>query len=293
MLGRSERESGTHAKLAARAAGWNAQDQDPFDELLDLGTMTATLSTVANIHGLSAVLYIGHPAQPSYHLERSLLGADPALMITSTVAVPPQWVWVGRTAEATGRVIIDDAGVRDCQQTLRTMGLNPQLVDTGTSLEKRIDLAGPNGTLVIERSRVPAGFAELPGSTLLMESAPIWFGLVEARRRPVKFDEASQVWLAFGPRSDYRGSLQQTLALIAGIGIDLQHLRSNGSVAGPHVFFSSFACSDSSVLDQLVGEFEERKVSHRVLAVMSGDGFVPGPDAVAPSWTPRTEDAPA
>ena len=73
MLGRSERESGAQALLAATAAGW--VDGDPTEALLDLGSTTATLSTVASIDALAAVVHLGHPAQPSHELERALLAA--------------------------------------------------------------------------------------------------------------------------------------------------------------------------------------------------------------------------
>ncbi|MGO1278973.1 MAG: hypothetical protein ACTMIB_09715, partial [Cellulosimicrobium funkei] len=87
-----------------------------------------------------------------------------------------------------------------------------------------------------------------------------------------------------GPRYDHRGSLQETLALVAAAGIDLQHLRSHRSQAGPHIFFCAFSCPDATTLDALVTGFGERGVAHRVLAVLPGQEFVPGPDALEPCW---------
>ena len=113
MLGRSERESGAQALLAATAAGW--VDGDPTEALLDLGSTTATLSTVASIDALAAVVHLGHPAQPSHELERALLAAPPSLVLTGASAVPSQWVWVGRSTAArdlTGHVVVPAPALR-------------------------------------------------------------------------------------------------------------------------------------------------------------------------------------
>lgn len=293
MLGRSERESGPHALLAASAAGWVDGDPAEAEALLDLGSTSATLSTVASIDGLSAVVHLGHPAQPSHELERALLAAPPSLVLTSAVAVPAQWVWVGRAAraeEAAGPVVVDEAGMRDRRHALRAMGMTPQLVPTRMPLEQRVALAGADGTLVLERSVAAAapaglGFVELPGSERLTQGAPVWYGLLESRGTAPRPEATAQVWLAFGPHDDHRGSLQQTLALVAAAGIDLQHLRSHRSQAGPHIFFSAFSCPDAQVLSELVRDFDERGVSHRVLAVLPGHEFVPGPEALEPRWS--------
>ncbi len=149
MLGRSERESGAQALLAATAAGWVEGDPAEAESLLDLGSTTATLSTVASIDGLSAVVHLGHPAQPSHELERALLAGPPSLVLTGASAVPAQWVWVGRSGAArdlTGHVVVDEAGMRDRRHVLRTMGVSPSLVPTRTSLEERVALAGPDGS---------------------------------------------------------------------------------------------------------------------------------------------------
>ncbi|MCO7272818.1 hypothetical protein [Cellulosimicrobium cellulans] len=292
MLGRSERESGAQALLAATAAGWVAGDPAEADALLDLGSTTATLSTVASIDGLSAVVHLGHPAQPSHELERALLAAPPSLVLTGASAVPAQWVWVGRSASArdlTGHVVVDEVGMRDRRHVLRTMGVSPSLVPTRTSLEERVALAGPDGSLVVERSVAAGplaalGYAELSGSEVLGEGAPVWYGLLESRDVVPRVDGVAQVWLAFGPRDDHRGSLQQTLGLVAQAGIDLQHLRSHRSQTGTHIFFCAFSCPDAATLDALVAGFAERGVAHRLLAVLPGQEFVPGPDALAPRW---------
>ncbi|MCB7136523.1 hypothetical protein [Cellulosimicrobium marinum] len=299
MLGRSERESGSQALLAATAAGWVEGPASDAEALLDLGSTSATLATVASIDGLAAVVHLGHPAQPSHELERALLAAPRSLVLTSAVAVPAQWVWVGRSSgahDASGPVVVDEAGMRDRRHVLRTMGMSPRLVPSRTTLDERVALAGPDGTLVVERSVAPAldvlGFAELPGSEALAQGSPVWYGLLESADAPPRVAGAAQVWLAFGPRDDHRGSLQQTLGLVAEAGIDLQHLRSHRSQAGPHIFFTAFSCPDAEVLDALVGGFDERGVAHRVLAVLPGHEFVPGPDALAPRWAEATADAP-
>lgn len=293
MLGRSERESPAHATLAAHDAGWSGVAPgssvatavpDESIELLDLGTTSDTLATVATIDDLAAVVHLGHPEQPSPRLEEALLAGDPSLIVTSAVAVAPQWVWVAPAGAAGGQVVIDEAGMRDCQDLLRAMGVSPRLVPARTSVDERVALAGPAGSLVVERTRVPAGWVEVPGSERLAGRLPVWYGLLEARAAWPRFDTPAQVWLAVGPSDDHRGSLQHTLAVLSEAGVDLQHLRSHPSAHGPHVFFTSFRCASVDVLDGLVGELDGRGVAHRTLAVLPGDGFVPGPVPLAPQW---------
>ena len=280
MLGKSGRESGPHARLAATLGGWSGGDV----ELLDLGSTTQTLATVASIDNLAAVVHIGHPAQPAPELERSLLSSDRSLVLTRAVPVPSEWTWVGRTADAQGAAVVDEAGMRDCRPVLRAMGLSPRLVPTATSTVARIAVAGESGTLVVERSAIPEGFQELAGSSRLREIPLIWYGLLETAQAPQDFSSPAQVWLAFGPRDDHRGSLQETLGVISAAGIDLQHLRSQRSQDGPHVFLTSFTCSDSGVLDRLLAEFGARGVARRVLAVLPGQEFIPGPESLTPLW---------
>jgi hypothetical protein len=283
VLGRSERESGPHARAAARAVGWG-----DGGDLLDLGSTTATLETVSQLADLAAVVYLDHPQQPGPELERALLAAPANVVVTASVGVAREWAWVGRAgARVTappGAVVVDEAGMRDCRHRLRALGASPRLVPTRTPAAERIALAGPAGTLLVERSAIPDGFAELPESERLADPSPLWYGLVTADRRPEPFDSPAQVWLAFGPRDDHRGSLQHTLGVIADAGIDLQHLRSHRSEAGPHVFFSSFSCPSSEVLDALTAELATGSVAHRVLAVLPGASFEPGPVAVTPRW---------
>lgn len=293
MLGRTEGESPAHAALAARTAGWSGVAEgsavasavpDESRELLDLGTTSDTLATVASLDDLAAVVHLGHPEQPSPVLEEALLAGASSLIVTAAVAVPSRWVWVGPPDAAGGQVVIDEAGMRDCRDALRTMGVSPRLVPTRTPLDERAAIAGPAGSLVVERDRVPAGWVELPGSERLGEHRPLWYGLLEARDAWPRFDEPAQVWLAFGPYDDHRGSLQPTLAVLSDAGIDLQHLRSHPSSLGPHVFFTSFRCPDVGVLDGLVAELDARRVAHRTLAVLPGDAFVPGPEPLVPRW---------
>ncbi|BDZ40945.1 hypothetical protein GCM10025865_02440 [Paraoerskovia sediminicola] len=298
MLGRSERESGEHVRQAVESAGWTRADDGPDgserqSELLDLGTTSATLATVARIEGLRAVLHIGHPLQPSEDLERALLAADRSLVVTGAVAVRADWVWVGPSRDAGGSVVVDEAGMRDCRHVLRAMGAAPRLVPSRAGVAERVDLAGSAGSLVIERSRVPAGFVELVGSARLTEGDPVWYGLVESRAEAAKVEGEAQVWFAFGPRDDHRGSLQETLRVFADVGIDLDHLRSHPSAEGPHVFFASFACPAPTVLDDLVARLDDRGVARRVLAVIPGVTFVPSPQAFRPEWdaAPRAAEA--
>ena len=295
MLGRTERESPAHAALAAQLGGWSglfvphggapaAAGPQELVELLDLGTAADTLATVASLADLAAVVHIGHPEQPAPALEEALLAGDPSLMLTAAMPVHTEWVWVGHPEATGGAVVIDEAGLRDCRDVLRTLGVSPRLVPARTPVEEREAIAGPSGSLVVERPRVPAGLVELAGTEHLAALPPVWYGLLESRDVWPRFDGPAQVWFAFGPYDDYRGSLQPTLALIADAGIDLQHLRSHPSERGPHVFFTSFLCPHVQVLDALVAELDARSIAHRTLAVLPGEGFVPGPAALAPRW---------
>lgn len=292
MLGRSERESPAHAALAAELGGWSGlvepggpgEPSGPPLELLDLGTATDTLATVASIADLAAVVHLGHPEQPAPTLEEALLAGDPSLMITASVPVHTQWAWVGHPEATGGAVVIDEAGLRDCRDVLRTLGVSPRLVPARTPVEERAAIAGSDGSLVVERTRVPAGLVELPGSERLGDLPPVWYGLLESRGSWPRFAGPAQVWLAFGPYDDYRGSLQPTLAVIADAGIDLKHLRSHPSDRGPHVFFTSFLCPSVDVLDGLAAALDARGIAHRTLAVLPGAGFVPGPAGLAPRW---------
>ncbi len=285
MLGRTERESGTHARFAAQIGTWDtAANRDEPSDLLNLGSMTATLATVSEIAELSAVMHIGHPSQPAHDVERALLASDHRLIVSAAVAVTTEWTWVGRKAEATGNVVVDEAGMRDCRHVLRAMGASPQLVPSKTSLSERIEIAGTNGSMLIERSLIPAGFQEIPGSERLNQSAPVWYGLVGETSGWAPFTEPAQVWLAFGPRADHQGSLKESLGVFEHTGIDLKHLRSQQSDAGPHVFFTSFSCENSTRLTEVLAEFADRGVSHRVLAVLPGQEFQPGPDGLTPHW---------
>lgn len=278
MLGRSTRDSGPLTRSAATQAGWQRDDLD----LLDLGTTSATLSTVGSIRGLGAVVHIGHPAQPDPDLERTLLQSPVGVLLTAAVTVPSQWVWVGTRATAGAHTVVDEAGMRDCRHRLRAMGVHPQLVPTSTEMADRVALAGVDGALVVERSRVPAGFVELAGSETL-SGEKIWYALATAPQTAA-LSSPSQVWLAFGPTDDHRGSLQSMLDIIASAGFDLQHLRSQSANDGPHVFFCAFVCDSQTALSALLLEFGKRGVRHRTLALLPVIDTVLGPDAVEPRW---------
>lgn len=280
MLGRSSRESGVLTRAAAQLGGWDSEDID----LLDLGSLTATLSTISGIDDLGAVIHIGHPAQPLPEVGQALLESAFGIVITDAVAVPPEWVLVGPRPGASGAVVVDEAGMRDTRRVLRSLGLAPRLVGTATSVAERIAMAGPDGTLVIERSRVPAGWVELAGSPRLA-GEPLWYGLARVRRE-VTFQARSQVWLAFGPSDDHLGSLGQTLGVIRDHGVDLNHLRSQRTASGPHAFYTSFQLDNDGALAPLLAQLDERGVRNRVLAAIPGTGFQPGPQTVTPQWAP-------
>lgn len=293
MLGRTTRESSAHAALAAHKAGWSgvapgstvvSAVRDESGELLDLGTTTEALGTVASIEDLAAVVHLGHPEQPAPELEQALLAGDPTLLVTAAVTVRPQWVWVAPPGGVGGQVVVDESGMRDCADALRAVGVSPRLVPTSTPVPERAALAGEHGSLVVERPRVPPGWVEVPGSERVAEQGPVWYGLLQASSAWPRFDGSAQVWLAFGPSDDHRGSLRQTLGVLAEAGVDLQHLRSHPSADGPHVFLTSFRCPEVAVLDALVAELDVRSVAHRTLAVLPGERFEPGPRSLRPRW---------
>lgn len=289
MLGKSGRESGAHARLAAEIGNWSANDND----LLDLGAQSVMLATIAEIEGISAVVHIGHPAQPLPELERLLLSAPSTLMLTAAVAVDSQWALVYRGKEHSGVVIVDEAGMRDTRYTLRTLGLSPHVVQTPMPIDERVELAGEFDALVVERDSVPAGYIEHPDSARLGELPVIWYGLLETVTELPNFAAPAQIWLAFGPEQDHRGSLQSILQVFADHDVDLQHLRSQRSTAGSHIFLSSFGLDNSANLRSLVLDLEARGVENRVLGVFGGKHFVPGPDALAPVWSAKLAQSPS
>lgn len=287
MLGISERESAVHAQLAADKGGWGSGDS----VMLELGSRTATLATIASIDAISAVVHIGHPAQPDPELERRLLTADNSLVLTHAVSVAPEWIMIGRSQESSGTAVIDEAGMRDCRHVLRALGITPQVVSTTMSIEDRCELAGEHGMLVIERSRIPQGYSELDDSGLLAKVPPVWYGLLETADVLFDFDRPTQIWLAFGPDADHKGSLLVTLSVFAELGIDLQHLRSQRSTFGPHVFLSSFQVGDSTVLRRLLAQLSAQDVQYRIVGILDGEDFVPGPDALEPVWSNMSQEA--
>lgn len=279
MLGRISRESASTAWNAARTAGWLTDETG----LLDLGSTTSTLSTVGSIDHLGAVVHIGHPSRPDPELEHALLSSPTGVQLVAAQVVQTDWVWVGQTTGASGHTVVDEAGMRDCRHLLRSMGVNPHLVPTTMTIEDRIQLAGPDGMLLVERSRVPENYVEISGSAGLGDN-PLWYGLA-VRRSGISVTEPSRVWLAFGPTADHRGSLHAVLGSIADVGFDLVHLRSHPTHDGPHVFFCAFDTDAAASLAALLGMFAQLDVAYRVLAVFPNVVATPDPSALEPKWS--------
>jgi hypothetical protein len=162
---------------------------------------------------------------------------------------------------------------------------------------ERIAAAGVDGSIVIERDRAPLGWDEIPvavggmpGAALISGAPLLWYGLVDSRFTLPQFDQVAQIWLAFGPSGDYRGSLRKTLSEFSELGLDLTHLRSQRETAGPdgkprpHHFYSAFSCPSSAVLEQLIGALNGHQVRHRVLAAIPGGDFQPEPIGLTPRW---------
>ena len=230
------------------------------------------------------MVHLGHPEHPAPGLERALLEGASSLIVTAAVAVPGQWVWVGAGATV-GQVVIDEAGMRDCASVLRGLGASPRLVPTRATVEERIALAGEGGSLVIERSRVPAGFAELPDSAGARRGRP---RLVRAPGVPWRLARPSPSPRRCGSRSARRTTTSVPCS---------RPSRSSRTPAstwttcaasrrrpGRTSFFTSFSCPTSDALSDLVAALTERGVAHRTLAVLPGEAFVPGPDALTPRW---------
>jgi len=297
VLGRVERESPVHAALAAALGGWSATDPAEAgtwdsaptngEELLDLGGLTDTLATVAVMGDLAAVVQIGNPAAPDPLIEDYLLRGPANLMVTAAAAVPAQWVWVGG---ASGVIVVDEAGLRDCREYLRNLGNPLRLVPAQASIADRMAAAGPDGSMVIERDRAPLGWEQVPGSDEISESPLLWYGLVDSCEGIPQFDAEAQIWLAFGPSGDYRGSLRETLGEFANLGLDLSHLRSQREPTGddgkprPHHFFSAFTCPNSTVLTELITALQTNQVQYRVLAAIPGANLHPEPLGLTPRW---------
>lgn len=280
MLGRGERESGVHTRLAAQAAGWEVDGP----ELLVLGSTSAMLGAVATLADLSAVVHIGHPAQPVQKLEHTLLSGPRPLFISGAVATPSTWTIAAATPGPRSTVVLDETALRDCRNALEVLGFTPHLVPTGTSVERRIAIAGAEAAVVLEQERVPEGFVELAGPEKLGIEGPIWYGLVEAHEGLPTFAGEHQIWLAVGPPEDYRGSLRDTLGILTDAGINLQHIRSATNASGPHVFFSSFLCDDSEQLVRLHDALDAKRIRHRVLAAIALNGATPSPVQTHPVW---------
>jgi hypothetical protein len=287
MLGKSERESAVHARAAAAKGGWDNGDS----VLLELGSRTSMLATIAALDAINGVVHIGHPSQPDPGLERRLLSADNSLVLTQSVSIDSQWTLVGRSHESNGTAIIDEAGMRDTRQVLRTLGITPQVVSTTMSVDDRCTLAGEHGMLVLEKAAIPAGYFELEGASLFASVPPLWYGLLETAEELYDFTERTQIWLAFGPTEDHEGSLRITLNVFAEHSIDLQHLRSQRAANGTHVFLSSFAIADSTVLRSLLAQLSAQEVQYRILAILPGTQFIPGPDALTPVWSNMSQSA--
>lgn len=280
MLGRSARESHSQALSAALKAGWV---QNPED-LLNLGVNSEVFSTVAKVSNISAIMHIGHPHQPDPELEQDLLSSQTNLLITDVISIPSTWVWVGRGGEPIGPVVVDTAGLRDVLPILRKFGLSPRLVPVKTSLEERIELAGVTGTLVIEGDRVPSGFEVLPGNEELESFTDVWYGLVSAEAKIPDFIEPTTIWLAFGPAQDAKGSLRETLGVLSDSEVDLAHLRSYGTKAGPHAFLCAFESPSKDHLKQLIVSLNAQSVKHRVLGVLKGATDADTPHTLEPNW---------
>lgn len=298
MLGRVERESPVHAALAAALGGWSATD--PLDagswdsapasdeELLDLGGLTDTLATIAVMGDLAAVVQIGNPAAPEPVIEDYLLRGPANLMVVAAEAVPAQWVWVGG---AGGVVVVDEAGLRDCREHLRNLGNPLRLVPAQATVAERMAAAGPDGSMVIERDRAPQNWTLIAEPEEITGSALLWYGLIDSYESLPQFDDVAQVWLAFGPSGDYRGSLRETLGEFANLGLDLTHLRSQREASGPdgeprpHHFFTAFSCPNSAVLQALITALHKNQVRHRVLAIIPGQNFQPEPLGLTPRWS--------
>lgn len=281
-LGRVEGESGRHAFHAARAGGWALEGVD----LLSLGSLEMTLATASRLRDLGVVVRLGHAGQPDPQLETAILAAPGALMAIDSVRVEADWRWVARSTSPRQTVVVDTVALAECGHLLAERGVIPRVVPPGATLKSRIELAADGSSLIVEASDMPPAWVELAGSALLREIPSLWFGLIRNLGRRPPAQGQCTVWLAFGPRIDETGTLKSLLRDFAEFGIDLSHLRSAAGINGRHVFHSAFVVEKTTTLDRLLERLSNKKVQHRVLAVLPGAHTTHAAAQVAPEWTP-------
>lgn len=281
-LGRPDSESAAHAYRAAQAAGWLIDDSD----LLSLGSLEQTLATASRLRDLGVVVRLGHAGQPDPKLETALLASPGQVTAVGSIRIEPEWRWVARTAAPRPTVVIDTVALRECGHRLAELGVIPRVVPPSASLRSRIELTADGSSLIIESGLVPAGWSELPGGDVLRTLPELWFGLIRNTRTATMIDGDVTVWLAFGPRIDETGTLKRLLAEFAEFNIDLSHLRSAAGSDGRHVFLSAFVIQEKVVLNRLLERLTERRVQHRVLAVLPGAHTTHAAAQVAPEWSP-------
>ncbi len=277
MIGRCDHESAEHAAAAARAGGWHAE---PLP-LLNLGSLEATLHSVGYLEGLDAVIRLGQPHQPDVQLEQALLASPRGVGITDARAVLTEWTWVSRSGQVSA-LLVDDVGYRDCRAALEALGLPVRVVPVGTSMAERISLSGSTGSLLVERSLVPAGWSET-GSGIDWNRT-IWFGLCGRTADPVSLELPKVLWLSFAPVQDHRGSLGGILEILGSLGFDLVHLRSFELRPGYHIFFSAFVCERSDALANLERAFTDGGIHYRILAAIDQPVAPDASQGLAPVW---------
>lgn len=277
MIGTTSDESLEHVRLACEAAGWEL-DQGM---VLPLGSLERSLDTVATIPDLNCVVSIGRKSAPDTALEEALLRTRNHVAVTGVVQIELEWVLVSRGGSSGSVVVLDEAAFKDCPTWLEQIDASPLVVTPSMDLMERARLATGDGSLLIEKSRVPKGW-QLVESDLGRRMA--WYGLCGSRTES-PFTTTSTVWLAFQPDREFRGSLSQSLQNFSEHDIDLQYLRSRDAAQGGHLFFCAFESPSSAALGLLVADLQKSGARTRILALIPEriDDELAG-DALAARW---------
>lgn len=280
FVGRAYGDSDVHALRAGRTAGWVGET----DLVPEIGTLKQVLQTAGYIHDSGAIVRIGEPLQPRQELEIALLQAPPGVRLVDVCAVPSEWSWVAEADQVQTSVVLDEVAFQDCGDSLEQLGLFPQVVPSAMSVQNRMRLAGSQGSLILEESRIPAGWFELPGTAAIRRQAPIWYGLAGFFEPAPVLPMGSVVWLAFAPRVEKTGGLRDVLEVFSRSGISLKHLRSFPQVDGNYAFCSTFHVQHEIRADEIFDQLTAQQTDFRVLATFSQGGDGPSVEGIAPIW---------
>lgn len=280
FLGRVAGDSGIHSLAASDVAGWLIDG----DLVPESGSLRQVLHTAGYIHDFAAIVRIGDPLQPRQDLEIALLEAPQGVRLVAVSSCQSQWAWAAETEGVQSTVILDEDAFQDCRSVIEELGLLPHVVPTAMTLADRTKLASRGSSIVVEKSRIPKGWLELPGTESFQVAEPVWFGLVQHAKKPQELEAGSVAWLAFTPSVERAGSLRDVLGAFVECHIDLKHLHSFRRVDGSYAFSCTFRVDSEWSGRDILQALSEQGINHRLLAAfMSGDAE-PASQLLAPQW---------